>query len=255
MATTTNYGWTTPDNTDLVKDGASAIRTLGSSIDTTLKAQIDAQIPDSLLTTKGDLIAATGASTPARLGVGSNDQILVADSTAATGMKWATPAGGGGQTLLSTTTLSGTSTTISSINQTYNDLYVYVFGAVFSAGQTLYMEANGSYGLFYAVQIRNQGGAGGTSVTSSADFDFYVNSSSNGSSTNSFALQFPSYSTTNRRKCFTASGTALNNTGGGTEYAWVGGGGLKTTSALTQIRIYPGSGSFSGGTVLIYGVK
>jgi hypothetical protein len=34
MATTTNYGWETPDDTDLVKDGAAAIRTLGSSIDT-----------------------------------------------------------------------------------------------------------------------------------------------------------------------------------------------------------------------------
>jgi hypothetical protein len=36
MATTTNFGWTTPDDTSLVKDGASAIRTLGSSIDTSL---------------------------------------------------------------------------------------------------------------------------------------------------------------------------------------------------------------------------
>lgn len=36
MATTTNYSWTTPDNTAYVKDGASAIRTLGSSVDTTL---------------------------------------------------------------------------------------------------------------------------------------------------------------------------------------------------------------------------
>jgi hypothetical protein len=92
MATTTNYGWTTPDDTALVSQGASAIRTLGSSIDTTLKAQIDAQIPDSLLTTKGDLIAATGASTPARLAIGTDGQILTADSTASTGVKWATPA-------------------------------------------------------------------------------------------------------------------------------------------------------------------
>jgi hypothetical protein len=38
MATTTNYGWTTPDNTAYVKDGASAIRSLGSSIDTTLNS-------------------------------------------------------------------------------------------------------------------------------------------------------------------------------------------------------------------------
>lgn len=36
MATTTNFGWTTPDDTDLVKDGASAIRTLGSAIDASL---------------------------------------------------------------------------------------------------------------------------------------------------------------------------------------------------------------------------
>jgi hypothetical protein len=38
MATTTNYGWTTPDDTSLVKDGASAIRTLGSDIDSSLSA-------------------------------------------------------------------------------------------------------------------------------------------------------------------------------------------------------------------------
>ena len=36
MATTTNFGWETPDDTDLVKDGALAIRTLGSAIDTSL---------------------------------------------------------------------------------------------------------------------------------------------------------------------------------------------------------------------------
>lgn len=34
MATTTNFNWSTPDDTALVKDGAAAIRTLGSSIDT-----------------------------------------------------------------------------------------------------------------------------------------------------------------------------------------------------------------------------
>ncbi len=34
MATTTNFSWETPDDTDLVKDGAAAIRTLGNSIDT-----------------------------------------------------------------------------------------------------------------------------------------------------------------------------------------------------------------------------
>ena len=36
MATTTNYSWTTPDDTALVKDGASAIRSLGTAVDTTV---------------------------------------------------------------------------------------------------------------------------------------------------------------------------------------------------------------------------
>jgi hypothetical protein len=125
MATTTNYGWTTPDNTALVKDGASAIRTLGSSIDTTLKAQIDAQIPDSLLTTKGDIIAATGASTPVRLGVGSNNSVLTADSTTATGIKWASPPPAGGLTLINTTSIGSavSSVTVSSVFSTTYENY------------------------------------------------------------------------------------------------------------------------------------
>ena len=40
MATTTNYGWTTPDDTALVKDGASAIRALGSAIDTSMNTAL-----------------------------------------------------------------------------------------------------------------------------------------------------------------------------------------------------------------------
>jgi hypothetical protein len=49
----------------------------------------------STLTTKGDIYAATASSTTTRLGVGSNGQVLTADSTQATGLKWATPSGGG----------------------------------------------------------------------------------------------------------------------------------------------------------------
>ena len=36
MANTTNFGWETPDDTDLVKDGAAAMRTLGNAIDTSM---------------------------------------------------------------------------------------------------------------------------------------------------------------------------------------------------------------------------
>ena len=88
MATTTNYGWTTPNDTDLVKDGASAIRTLGSSIDTTVFNNANAAIAKTIVDAKGDIIAATAADTVARLAVGANNTVLTADSSTSTGLKW-----------------------------------------------------------------------------------------------------------------------------------------------------------------------
>ena len=59
---------------------------------TTGVATADGAIPKSLVTTKGDIITATASATPARLGAGTNSQVLTVDSTTATGLKWATPA-------------------------------------------------------------------------------------------------------------------------------------------------------------------
>lgn len=82
MATTTNYGWTTPDDTALVKDGASAIRTLGSSIDTTTKALNPS-------TTLGDIeYRSSTANTNTRLGLGTAGQVLTVNS-GATAPEWA----------------------------------------------------------------------------------------------------------------------------------------------------------------------
>jgi hypothetical protein len=90
MATTTNYSWTTPDDTDLVKDGAAAIRTLGTAIDSTVFTNAGNAIAKTIVDAKGDIIAATAADTVSRLAVGANDTVLTADSSTATGLKWAT---------------------------------------------------------------------------------------------------------------------------------------------------------------------
>ena len=90
-----------------------------------IQTQVDAKIAKTLTTTTGDIIYASGANTPARLGVGSTDDVLTVAGGVPT---WAAPAGGGGMTLLSTTTLSGATTTISGISQDYVNLYVVIYG-------------------------------------------------------------------------------------------------------------------------------
>ncbi len=60
-----------------------------SSAITTL---LDGKVALSTVDAKGDLLVGSADNTVARLGVGSNDQILVADSSTGTGLKWATPA-------------------------------------------------------------------------------------------------------------------------------------------------------------------
>ena len=155
MATTTpNYGWSVPTSTDLVKDGATAIETLGDSIDAsfvglkggttgqvlsktsgtdlafTWVAQDDSNaIQNAIVDAKGDLIGATAADTPTRLAVGTNGQVLTADSAEATGLKWATPAvSASALTLISSQSFSAvTSTTINNcFSATYVNYMIYV---------------------------------------------------------------------------------------------------------------------------------
>ena len=53
--------------------------------------QVANAIPKNTITAKGDLIVATGASTPANLAVGADGTTLVANSSASTGVSWAGP--------------------------------------------------------------------------------------------------------------------------------------------------------------------
>ena len=247
MPTTTNYGWTTPADTDLVKDGAAAIRTLGSSIDSTLKTQIDAQIPDSLLTTKGDLIAATGASTPARLAIGTNNQVLTADSTASTGMKWAAvPAGG--MTSLATGSLASTgNTTITSFSSSYKDLILEITNYV-NTSNDLGMRFNSDSG---ASQYGYTTFGGGTTVSNSDNQTSIVPIEYNDTGSTGLArIWIYNYNSTSgvRPVNFTNNSSNPIRRKFGTGF-WKG------TTAITTITLFPLTGTISSGTYTLYGVN
>ena len=208
MATTTNFGWETPDDTDLVKDGAAAMRTLGNSIDTSfvdLKggttgqvlakasatdldfswvAQDDSNaIQNAIVDAKGDLIAASAADTPARLAVGTNGQVLTADSTAATGLKWATLAAGGkvlqvvqGTSTTETATTSSTysdSTLSASITPSSSSSKILIFVNQFCSQNGTLAEISGGLALLRdSTNIYDQNGLTGSAI------NFYLAGSS-----------------------------------------------------------------------------
>jgi hypothetical protein len=152
MATTTNYGWSTPDNTALVKDGASAIRTLGSSIDTTVFNNASSTIAKTIVDAKGDIIAATAADTVSRLAVGANDTVLTADSTAATGLKWAAPAAASGPAFFAyrTSNQSLTANTVTQVqfNAEEFDTDNYFSSNAFTPLKAGYYQINGTLGFY-----------------------------------------------------------------------------------------------------------
>jgi hypothetical protein len=116
---TTNYGFVMPTSTDLVTDLPADFDVFGQAVDTQMLTNANAAIAKTIVDAKGDLIGATAADTPARLAVGTNGQVLTADSTAATGLAWANSSSG--MTLITTGTLSAT--TSLSINSCFTSTY------------------------------------------------------------------------------------------------------------------------------------
>ena len=212
---------------------------------------VEGGIQPTIVDAKGDLIAATAADTPARLAVGANDTVLTADSSTATGLKWATSAAGG-MTLLSTTTLSGASVTVSSINQTYNSLYITMEGATnATANGSLQIRPNDN-------AVANYAGFDGA-PTSATPFQrsssaIRTNENSLRTSANNYLLCIIyNYANSTYNKPFEFLGSYDSDTGG--ERMMWSGGFTYNDGAITSIKFQNISGSFLTGTVKIYGVK
>jgi hypothetical protein len=242
MATTTNYGWTTPDDTALVKDGAAAIRTLGSSVDTTTK-----NLNPS--TTLGDIeYRSSTANTNTRLGIGSTGQVLTVSGGVPS---WAT-ASSGGMTLISTTTLTGASITLSSIPATYKHLQLIIQNFKPATDDVaLYMQFNGVTTNSYNGQLFTTTGPSAFDRNYISIIQNVDNTADNGLS----CVNVWNYTNTVTWKMATFFSFANNATTSTSISSRNGSGWHNNTAAISSITLFPESGNFTSGTVLLYGVS
>lgn len=207
MATTTNYSWSTPDDTALVKDGASAIRTLGSSVDTTL-------------------FSVTG---------GKN-----------VGLQYIT-----------SVSLTGASVQINNCFSSAYDNYSLVFnGVVGSTGAGLVVRIGDSTVStgYYLCQISGQSAYTGTTaiaanVNNGAQYEPGITFDGTARAGGIMTVESPflSFITT-----IQSHGTDSRTGGAGNRTV---SGFLNNTNSYTGIYIAPSGGTFSGGTVRIYGYR
>jgi hypothetical protein len=203
----------------------------------------------SPLTTKGDLF--TFSTTDARLAVGANGTTLVADSSTSTGLKWDTPAAGG-MTLISTTTLSGATTTLSSIPQTYNSLYLVVTGVTYNTSNKGFRLSPND-----VTNLSNWLGLRTTEIASGTDQTMYLSTGQDTLRTdadNIWTIQIDNYTSATRYKTFNWVGSFLSSTP--TRIVNSIGGVFKSNTAITSLVFdVERTNTFATGTVLLYGVK
>jgi len=246
MATTTNYGWTTPDDTALVKDGASAIRTLGTSVDTTTK-----NLNPS--TTLGDIeYRSSTSNTNTRLGIGSTGQVL----TVAAGVpSWATSASGG-MTLLDTLTLSGTSVTSTTFSSAYNELRIYVKQAYLTASSNNFdFRLNADSGSNYSYSGNRVTTTTNTGIRAATDTSAVIGVIGNKTTAlegNYAIIQIMRPSDTD---VVYFEATSMGFDESSVQYSQRTSGIYDNSAAITSFTIRAAGSTFSAGTAYIYGVK
>lgn len=250
MATTTNYGWTTPNDTDLVKDGAAAIRTLGSSVDTTTK-NLNPQ------TTTGALAYRSAtANVNTALPIGTANQVLKVNS-AANAPEWGTAAAGALTKIHSSTFSAVSSKSVtdcfSSTYENYKIIFTITAGSN-SASIKLRLSSSGTdnttsnYYNGNPVARTDYSGANNAS-SAAASFDVgRIEANSTQIQGMCFDFMQPELA---KRTIYGQSGFGQDSTSGA---GWAGGGGFDGTTQFQGITFFPTAGTFTG-SIAIYGYE
>jgi hypothetical protein len=229
----------------------------------TLTSPVIASVVNNTLTsTTGDIIYASGANTPARLGIGSSAQVL----TVASGVpSWATPSSGG-MTLISETTASALSSLTYSSLGSYKQLLLIWSQVNYSANGVIGLRFNNNTGSVYTTQTAaNVDGAGTTDFRTSAYiepvwslFGQSVTQTTTANRGNGFIL-IDNYTSTTKYKTFNGRANWRDNQYGNVisvDFT----GSFNDTTAITTIDIYqhtstPTFTNQTGGSFRLYGLS
>jgi hypothetical protein len=173
-----------------------------------------------------------------------------------TGAAWAAIGSSGAMTLLSTTTLSGASTTISSISGSYIALKIFIYGVTNNTANgnfTLSMNSLGNNNNYAIIQYNNNGSTATRNLNNEAiTFNLAADQYNRTSANNFISLSIENYASAATMKSLSLQGYYV---GASFNEGLNGGGGFNSTAAINQIVLSNSGGTFSAGTVLIYGVK
>jgi len=205
------------------------------------------------LTTKGDIIVATGSSTFVRQGVGANGTVLTADSAEADGVKWATPSADKTLSLIASGALSGSSVTFSSLS-TYDDIVLMILPLNLSAGAQFRCRINNdSSAKYYGFGTLVQEGSTTTLhwLDAATELATYENVKSGYTNSNLF-FRFTNCKSASGFTNFEMQGTFVRNSNSANmsqNYQGV----FEVAGAVSSLVVAPTSGTFTAGNYRIYG--
>jgi hypothetical protein len=204
------------------------------------------------MTTTGDTIYSSSGSTPARLGIGSTGQVL----TVAGGVpSWATAAGGGAYTSLATGSLSGATTTISSISGSYEDLYLIIVNpSVATDGRQVAVRINSD------TTSNRHKTFPYDAITATATFDGtrwpLTDAMDNTVAQGIITMRLYDYANATTWKIGEWRSVSNNDTTTTSVGKSTGFGVYNQIDAVTSLQFFdPDGGNLDGGTYVLYGVK